>query len=452
MSLMNDALRKRNRELAEGPVAPGFSEALRHPRLDRKWLFAVLIAVLFTASALLGIQLIQSGSAPSLLVKTPGPMASRPPGTMHNQPASTIKPHTPEENRQTPSDDLAETKQSTETAAAAPSPTASPAASTGSHPDIGKAPQSVSDASISITPPVNKNRPQKPIAQASNAFEPLIPKAENDTDPASRSVEPGPTQSAPTEKAGDPVSRRSRAPDPAEPAAPAPEPTKPVTAPNTAGNTTHAQLASQDGDLFFKKAVAYHRNNRLTDAIRLYKQVLQLNINHQGAMLNLAAAYMEQGAYTNARPLLERLNESNPRPKGVLLNLAITAIGTGSPTKALDYLDTAEETADASPYDIQFHRAVAYARMNRLQEALILYKKAEAERPDDPLLQFNLGVTCDALGLYPKALVHYEASVRATSSTSNTASEPVTDRIRTLRRYLGASMVPAAAPSPDKGQ
>ena len=173
-------------------------------------------------------------------------------------------------------------------------------------------------------------------------------------------------------------------------------------------------------DLFYKKARAYHRNGRLAEAIRLYRQVLKAHSSHPDAMLNLAAAYMQQGRYIQAAPLLERLERSTPRPQGVLLNLAMAAIGMDAPEKALDYLDRAAALSDATPWEIRFHRAVAFARMNRLPEALDLYREVETERPGDPRLQFNLAVTCDALGFYPEAVAHYEAVLRIPSEPSAT--------------------------------
>jgi len=129
-----------------------------------------------------------------------------------------------------------------------------------------------------------------------------------------------------------------------------------------------------------------------------------------------------------------------------VLNLAIAAIGMGSPDNALNYLDRAQAESDASPWDIRFHRAVAFARLDRLPEALALYRTAEMERPDDPRLQFNLAVTCDTLGLYPEALTHYEATLRIPPEPSGTDRQTIIQRIRTIRRYLGS------VPSVAKGQ
>lgn len=199
----------------------------------------------------------------------------------------------------------------------------------------------------------------------------------------------------------------------------------------------------KSGNLFYKKALAYHRSGRLADAIRLYRQVLASDADHPDAMLNLSGAYMQQGNYVDATPLLNRLEQFSPRPQGVVLNLAIAAIGMGAPDKALIYLERAQTESDASPWEIRFHRAVAFARLDRLPEALVLYRTAEMERPDDPRLQFNLAVTCDTLGQYPEALAHYEAALRIPPEPTGTDRQTIIQRIRTIRRYLGS--VPSVA-------
>ena len=259
-------------------------------------------------------------------------------------------------------------------------------------------------------------------------------------DTAARAFEPGPRSTVQVEKPPSSTPRRERT-------QPAPTSSR---AHSTDAKTTVEPVRQpaepdQDTELFYKKARSYHRSGRLADAIRFYRQVLKFRPHHPAAMLNLAAATMQTGNYSDALPLLKQLEQSRPRPRGVLLNLAIAAIGVDDPEQALSYLDRASEASDASPWDIRFHRALSFARMNRLPEALVLYRKAETERPDDPRLQFNLAVTCDALGLYPQALVHYEAVLRTDSNRPETDRATLTQRIRTIQRYLDS------ATSPDKG-
>lgn len=190
-----------------------------------------------------------------------------------------------------------------------------------------------------------------------------------------------------------------------------------------------------DTDLFYRKALACHRSGRLAEAARFYRNVLKTDANHRQALLNLAAVYIEQGDFNEATPILKQLEGFDLRPNGVLLNLAITSLGNDDPEAALSYLDQAAETADAPFWQIQFHRALALARLNRLSEALALYKKVESKRPDDYRVQFNLALTYDALKDYPQAL-HYYAKMLKADQTSEKDRSSIVRRVELLRRYL----------------
>jgi tetratricopeptide (TPR) repeat protein len=193
---------------------------------------------------------------------------------------------------------------------------------------------------------------------------------------------------------------------------------------------------SEEGNPFYGKALTYHRSGRLSDAVRIYQKVLEIDSDHEGATLNLAAAYIELGNFRQARVLLEKLESSPSRPRGVLLNLAISSIGTGDAKKAVAYLKRAQKESDASLYDIQFHKAVAYSRLDRLPEALTLYQQILEKRPDDTAVRFNLAVTCDTLGLYPKAMTHYEEVLQA---SSNIDKNDIHRRMQTIGRYLNTN-------------
>ena len=411
MSLMNDALRKKNREKTGSPAVTGFSDTSQRPRTTKKWFTVLAAMILLTTAAFAGIHLMQSTPGNALLVKSPLPTRSRPPVSHAPDTTSTVERQTDVTPIQTSAGGNLETKRPGDASTMEPA-------------NEKPVPQAVSNASPSIEMPVEPSQ--------------------RDTGAVSRAFEPGPDLTVrQRQKTPSAASRQPRSPTHLAPSSPPREPIEIIGERKAGAAVRKTAQSDQDGDLFYKKALTYHRSSRLTDAVRLYRQVLKSNSSHPGAMLNLAAAYMKQGNYFDAQPLLKRLEQSTPRPEGVLLNLAIAAIGMADPEKALDYLDRAKSVSDASPWEICFHRAVAFARMNRFPEALALYRKAETVRPDDPRLQFNLAVTCDTLGMYPEALAHYEAVLRASSKPSETDAETITQRIRTIGRYLGTAQSPA---------
>jgi len=415
MSLMNDALRKKNRETTSQPVATALGALPARGRCTRKWIAVLVATILFSGASLIGVHLLQSSTGSSLLA------------TKHSPPSRAADP--------SPADAHADTDLAGQTVAVdaqapvalveIPVPTAeipeekwftgqSKEAETGrSNPDM-KTRLALSASNAKVEPP---------------AFDPVPAKTPPEQlQSRSRLYEPPPESVAQGDKSPLANARPSVPPQP--PAAPSSMEKATQTKAGLAVGNTDSE------DPFFKKALACHREGRLDDAARLYRQVLKAHSDHPEATLNLAAIDIEQEQFSQAMPLLERLERLTPRPDGVLLNLAIASIGTGNPEKALGYLERAEAADDAMRWEIRFHRAVALSHMDRLPEALAIYRQVAAQRPHDPALQFNLAVTCDALGLYPQALTHYEAVVQAPRQPSGTDAAAIYRRIGTIRRYL----------------
>jgi tetratricopeptide (TPR) repeat protein len=170
-----------------------------------------------------------------------------------------------------------------------------------------------------------------PVTTVSGSDEAPVQSTPRETDAVSRAVEPGPLQKPNT--GGKTRSLTPRHPPSPAQLAPRPQPgaSKPTGGRNPDAAVRKTVPSDGDDDLFYKKARAYHRSNRLDDAIGLYRRVLNTHSSHPGATLNLAAAYMQQGNFVAAHPLLKRLERSSPRPQGVLLNLAIACNRHGRP-------------------------------------------------------------------------------------------------------------------------
>ena len=432
MSLMNDALRKKKHEATGSPVAKGFIEVSGQPRITRRWLVVLAGLILLSIGIFYGNPLMQSGTGNPLLVMPPQPGRSLPPA---NHPIETTSdvPHQPDgEPRPTSADRQTETLLSVDPPEETRLATAELGPAPPSQTANGEWPDTRTGESAAALQPADEKPVFPSAGETTLPTEMTVERSQREPNALSRAFEPGPIQTDPREKSRPVASRQSHVPAPGQASETSGELNEDAPVRKTA-------TYPAEEDLFYKKALAYHRNGRLAEAIRLYRQVLKAHPNHPEALLNLAAAFMQQGKYFEAAPLLERLERSNPRPQGVLLNLAMAAIGMDAPQKALGYLDQAAALSDATPWEIRFHRAVAFARMNRLPEALDLYREVETERPGDPRLQFNLAVTCDALGFYAQAVAHYEAVLRIPPESSATDKETINRRIRTLRRYLGTA-------------
>jgi Flp pilus assembly protein TadD len=200
---------------------------------------------------------------------------------------------------------------------------------------------------------------------------------------------------------------------------------------------TPAPSSRRTEDLFFKKAVSYHRQNKLKMAIQMYLEVLAGNPEHPDALLNLSSAYIQSSAFSKASPLLKKLRGSDPENSQVLLNLAIVEIGLGRPDKAIAYLERSEGLTEEPQFEIYFHRGVALSHLEELDKALTWYKRAEKLSDNNPLLLFNMAVAYDKLERYDEALRYYVALLNnADAPLSVKEKKRVGDRISVLRMFV----------------
>ncbi len=432
MSLMNDALRKQNRERVSGSSYPGSLSRARLSRFAWKWIGGLVALVVLTVGVLYGYSWMPSERETSLLLKTPD---KRPAGLVPPPSPASSAPTQPAAADTGPKPADGGPRAAAPAAEIAPPPASSrgiPAADSGATPLEGESPTERLAAKATTTRPQalgNPNRILETEAQPSaNQSLAVIP-----------GFEPGPAATAnqnsaphrPAEQTVHPPASDHQ-PNPARPRLQSER--APAGPPESHQGQAHLYL----------KALAYHRNGRLADAVRLYRKVLAADPRHAEAMLNLSGIYLQIGNYTDARRLLDRLERQTPRPAGVLLNQAIASIGLDEPDRALVDLDRAAAMSDASPWEIRFHRAVALARLNRHADALALYRAMVRERPTDPVLQFNLATTCDSLGLYRDALIHYNAAMQASSTALSAERETIERRMGILRRYLDG---PGGTPS-----
>ena len=69
-----------------------------------------------------------------------------------------------------------------------------------------------------------------------------------------------------------------------------------------ARNETAKPLPSHEEDIFYQKALSYHREDKLNQAIQMYKQVIRVNPDHRDALFNLSSAYIQLAAYSELIP------------------------------------------------------------------------------------------------------------------------------------------------------
>jgi len=255
--------------------------------------------------------------------------------------------------------------------------------------------------------------------------------------------------------------------EPARPEKTVPEPViepeeaslQPESAGNADLNQTESVVTAADTgpdpvqELFYRKGLSYHRQNKLEMAIQMYQMVLKKNPHHPSTRFNLASAYIQVGAFTEARTILEELNQQEPGNPEILLNLAAAEIGLDRPEQALAFLESAEKDFAAPTFEILFHKGVAHSRMGEFETALTMYKKAERLAPENPRLWLNTAIVYDSMAQYDQAIDHYQIFLNKNTSLTSTEQREIQTRMRELKAYLSQEeSKPAVNPQAESGQ
>jgi tetratricopeptide (TPR) repeat protein len=187
---------------------------------------------------------------------------------------------------------------------------------------------------------------------------------------------------------------------------------------------------------FYLKAVSYHKRNELGKAIQMYQEVLRKNPEHYEALFNLASVYLKVSSFSEAYNILQKLHELDPENAQILLNLAIAEIGLGRPRKAISHLNDSDALKDKPQFEICFHKGVAMSKLHMLNEAEIWYKRAEELNPSHPRLLFNMALLYDKLQRYKEALRYYGAFLKNKGEPSVHEKRDVENRINAIRVYM----------------
>jgi thioredoxin-like negative regulator of GroEL len=187
---------------------------------------------------------------------------------------------------------------------------------------------------------------------------------------------------------------------------------------------------------FYEKAVFYHRQNRLKEAIVMYLQVLDKNPQNTDAQFNLASAYLKNREFAMALPILKGLSDKDPDNPQIIINHAIARMGMGEPGTAVSLLDAAQQITGAPSFDIYFHKAAALSRLGRLDEARTFYEKAGKIDPENVRLFFNMAVLYDKMELYGEALQHYRLFLDRKGWSSDKEKKAVDDRVVFLTGFI----------------
>ena len=185
-----------------------------------------------------------------------------------------------------------------------------------------------------------------------------------------------------------------------------------------------------------EQAVQFHRQGRLFDAERFYRDALRESPSDFDTLHYFGVLKLQQGGASDALPLLQKAIEVRPNALDVLSNLSVALLALNRPAEALANFD---KILSVAPQDVSalFGRGTVLAQLGRAEEALISIDRALSIHPNHAPALFNRGTILAGLGRYPGALAAYDqvialvpAHVEALNNRGNVLAQ--------LERYADA--------------
>jgi len=156
-----------------------------------------------------------------------------------------------------------------------------------------------------------------------------------------------------------------------------------------------------------EQAVQYHRQGRLFDAERFYRDALRESPHDFDTLHFFGVLKLQQGGAGDALPLLQKAVEVRPNSLDVLSNLSVALLALNRPAEALANFDKILSVAPQDPSAL-FGRGTVLAQLGRADEALLSIDRALSIQPNHVPALFNRGTILAGLGRYPGALAAYD--------------------------------------------
>jgi predicted O-linked N-acetylglucosamine transferase (SPINDLY family)/glycosyltransferase involved in cell wall biosynthesis/SAM-dependent methyltransferase len=158
------------------------------------------------------------------------------------------------------------------------------------------------------------------------------------------------------------------------------------------------------------QAIAFHQNDQLVEAERLYLEILETQPDQFDALHLLGVVRHQQERDTEALDLIEAALSRNPEAPSALSNRGAVLQRLG---RHQDALASYEQALALQPNEVQaFHnRGTVLERLGRLEEAVASYEQALTIRPDYLEALYNRGNLLMQLQRLDEALASYDQTL-----------------------------------------
>lgn len=169
-----------------------------------------------------------------------------------------------------------------------------------------------------------------------------------------------------------------------------------------AGTAEHPRAAVDP----LQAAMAHHQAGRLTEAEKIYQQILQVDPNHSAALNLLGVAAIQVGKNEIAVDLISKSVAIKSDDADAHFNLGNAYRGLGELDEAAaSYYDALAIKPDYA--EANNNLGGILQDLGRFDEAIANHQKALATRPDDANTHYNLGKAFKELGRLEEAVENY---------------------------------------------
>ncbi len=163
--------------------------------------------------------------------------------------------------------------------------------------------------------------------------------------------------------------------------------------------------------LKLKNAVALETSGRYESAIMALDEAIAIQETYIDAWIVKGVIQGKLGKCNDAIKCYDKALEINPRCVDVMRLKGATFTSMGSFEKALECYHRAVEFEPAN-LDLHLNLAGAYQKLKRFDEALNVYQDIKRQQPNDPKIDYLIGVMWGNRADYEKALVSFEVALR----------------------------------------
>jgi len=200
-------------------------------------------------------------------------------------------------------------------------------------------------------------------------------------------------------------------------------------------------LARPEAKIELEKAVQFYEEEKYTDALELFKEIVDAYPNNYQARYNLASTYLKLKQYDAAisefQKVLETLQEkredreAKKKSAEIYTLIAEAYMDQQKYEEAAIHYKKAMEISPPTDAAVAFNVAEIMFGANKIDDAIRYYALASQLKPENEVYHLKLGYACLNKGDIPTAISHFEEFLEL--APDNPQAESIRNLIQSLK-------------------